>query len=251
VELGLCVETCADDTDCAMGERCAPRASAPGSTDKICQPDPGGQCLRDDECDADERCQSGACVQLEPTTVYRYILIQDVSSGDSACDSTSASGLKDAGADIFSVELSDAQGEVIGYGQAVDYSPGAGDVDTSDFGILNGQPLNLDARECPAAENGASFRADSVVSLGCGGHLLLNFAGIDDQAVNLENGAKIFVGEYAPICTISAGSAEGSDRYNVFICLDTQSAANASVTSCTRQLGSTRGGSGNFNINGL
>lgn len=255
-ELGFCVALCNDDSECAAGEICEPRASAPGSTEKVCQSDPGNnnnnmQCTDNEECNTDEICQNGSCVQIGPTTIYRYIVIEDVSSGNSSCNSTTANGLKDAGSDIFSVELLDSQGQAIGYGQAINYEPGTGDIDTSDFGILDGQPRNVDARECPAAEGGSSFRIDSVVSLGCGGHLLLNFSGSNGQPVNLENGFEIFVGEYAPVCNQSGGSSDGSDRYQVSICTDTDSASNQSITSCTRQIGNAQGGNGNFRISGL
>lgn len=247
-ETGFCVDTCLSDSDCAQGEICDVRPNAPGTTDKTCQIDPNnnnnGQCQDNEDCNANEVCVSGACVPTQQEEIYRYIMIEDTSTGRDSCESRTSNGLYDAGSDIFAVELLDAQGQVIGYGQTVDYREGSGRIDTTDFGILDGTPRNVDQRDCPVAVDGTSFRTDSVVSLGCGGHLLLSLTGSNGQPVSLQNGMSIFVGEYAPVCNQNAGSSTGSDRYTVNVCLDTDSAANQSVSSCTRQLGSPIGGNG-------
>lgn len=259
-ETGFCVETCQSDSECPRGEICDVRPNAPGTTDKVCQADPNNnnnnnnnQCQDNEDCNAGEACVNGSCVPTTPQEeIYRYIMIEDTSSGSNSCESRTANGLKDAGSDIFAVELLDSQGQVIGYGEAIDYKQGSGEVDTTDFGIFDGNPRNVDQRQCPAATpDNSSFRVDSVVSLGCGGYLLLSFKGANGRPVNLANGMEIFVGEYAPICNKNGGSSTGSDRYTVNVCTDTESAANQDVRSCTRRLGMPIGGNGTFRISGL
>lgn len=252
-EEGFCVQTCATSAECNAGEICQPRASAPNG-DKTCQADntSTGECEENEECNSNELCINNVCEPInEPQDVYRYIQILDTSSGASSCESKSANGLFDAGSDIFSATLLNSDNEVIGYALATDYNAGTGRVDTADSGILDGNPRNLDARSCPAAEGGSGFRSDSVVSLGCGGYLLVGFQGNNGQLVNITNGMRIEVGEYAPTCNSSGGDSAGSDRYVINVCLDTDTAANLSATSCTRQLGSAAGGNNIVTVNGL
>lgn len=255
-ETGYCVDTCLSDTDCLAGEICQTRPSAPGSTDKTCQADPdsnnnSGQCQDNEDCNADEVCLNSVCTVTTPQNLYRYIQVLDTSSGDSSCNSTTSNGLKDAGSDIFSVELLDSQSQVIGYGRTLFYEEGTGEIDTTDYGIFDGSARNVDARQCPVAEGGTSFRRDSVVSLGCGGYMIMEFVGSDRQAVNIDNGMTVVVGEYAPICNQSGGSSTGSDRYTVNVCTDNDSTSNGSDSSCTTSLGGSLGGNGDFTIRGL
>jgi hypothetical protein len=250
---GFCVQTCASDTECSSGEICAPRASAPNG-DKTCQADPNvnnGDCQDNEDCNSNEICINNACVvPNQPTDIYRYIQILNTSSGSDSCDSKTSNGLFDAGSDIFMVTLLDSSGTAIGYAEAIDYEQGSGRVDTTDFGILDGNPPNVDNRDCPAAEGGTSFRTDSVVSLGCGGYLLLGFKGTNGL-VNIENGMQIFVGEYAPICNQNGTNPTGSDTYVVSICTDTDAASNQNVSSCTKQVGGRSGGNSVVTVSGL
>lgn len=253
-ESGFCVQTCASNEECNAGEICAPRASAPNG-DKTCQADPNvnnGECQDNEDCNSNEICINNACiVPNQPTDIYRYVQILDTSSGSSSCDSKTENGLFDAGSDIFSATLLNSSNEVIGYGLTVDYVEGSGRIDTTDSGILDGNPPNIDSRTCPTSDGTSSFRRDSVVSLGCGGYLLVGFQGLNGQLVNLDNGMKIEVGEYAPFCNKNGGSTTGTDTYIVNICLDTDAAANQNTTSCTKQVGSQTGGVNIVTVSGL
>lgn len=252
-ESGFCVQTCATSAECNADEVCQPRASTPNG-DKTCQADntSTGECEDNEECNSNEVCVNNSCEPInEPQDVYRYIQIQDTSSGNSSCNSKTENGLFDAGSDIFSATLLNSGGQVIGYALAIDYVQGTGNIDTADSSILDGGPRNLDSRTCPASDGTSGFRSDSVVSLGCGGHLLIGFQGDNGQLVNITNGMQVEVGEYAPFCNKNGGDTAGSDRYVVNICLDTASAANLSDDSCTRQLGSAAGGNNIVTVNGL
>jgi hypothetical protein len=257
---GVCVDTCRNDQDCRSGEACLPRRSSPNSGVTVCQSAPttnnnnnNAQCVENEDCEFDELCINGTCTPTQqPQNIYRYIQIRDVSSGRDACEGSRAAGLRDPGSDIFSATLLSGTGEVIGYGLVVDFVQGQHPNDFTFTGFLDGSPPNLDESTCPAPDaSGVRFRTDNVVALGCGGSLVLGFQGSNGQLVNIQNGMQIAVGEYASICNRADGSLTGADRYEVYVCTDTDSASNGNTSSCSNRVFGPVGGTSNGVVRGL
>lgn len=262
---GYCVEPCQTDTECGTNFRCLPRANSSDGT-KTCQAsstggnNTGGACTTNEECTSrlggDAVCNNGTCeligggmdcttneecsAQLGadalcvagkcevPSTQFQIILIEDTSSGASACTSTNASGLKDPGSDIIWVELLDGQGATLGFGAALDITTGDNeDNDYQDFGIIDGQAPNS-AGFCPDG----GFGTDTVYSMNCGGTMFVEFRDSAGQPVNIQPGHSVRVVEYADQC---AGGGR-ADSYSVYLCTDTASARNSSNTSCTNPI---------------
>ena len=175
-------------------------------------------------------CVEGVCVQDSAMTSYRYVLISDIST--EGCEDTNADGEYDPGSDIMYVELRDANGETLAWGSTEEYEQ-ADDPnnDYNDSSIIDGMAPSLiaDGSEddgCPDAAD--RFNAMTVVSLGCGGSLLVGFDApiYDDYVIN--------VGEYAPICNQdTGGSATGStDKYEVKLCPATEEGTAATIAGC-------------------
>lgn len=143
-----------------------------------------------------------------------YILIHDFT--DSGCDLPT-----DPGSDIMYVELSEPISEEstgnisydhLEWGTAVNAQFGAQSF-YSNLEIIDGTPPQLDADGCPNYPQDIRFSGETVVSLGCGGYMLVEFdaALVDDMLLT--------VGEYAPYCNSDkTGSFTGSDQYDVFLC---------------------------------
>jgi hypothetical protein len=175
-------------------------------------------------------CVDGACVQDEVMSSYRYVLISDIST--TGCEDTNADGEYDPGSDIMYVELRDANGQTLAWGSTEEYEK-ADDPnnDYTDSAIIDGMAPSLiaDGSEddgCPDAAD--RFNAMTVVSLGCGGSLLVGFDQpiYDDYVVN--------VGEYAPICNQNTGGSPTgtTDKYEVKLCPATEEGTAATIAGC-------------------
>lgn len=143
-----------------------------------------------------------------------YVLIHDFT--DSDCDLP-----QDPGSDIMYVELDEpVLDENTGstfynhleWGTAVNAQlSGAGLY--SNLEVIDGTPPQLDMDGCPNYPPNMRFTEQTVVSLGCGGFMLVEFD------AELVNDMLVTVGEYAPYCNgDTSGSFTGTDQYDVFLC---------------------------------
>lgn len=249
-------EACTTNEDCATGETCNTETSlceAGGCANDAACTTAGELCFGEDEaagtlgeCRAPADCTEAAdgaaycaaqpdgagkvcdaatktCVVPAPTDEYRYILIEDVSMGGDSCNSTAGvPALPDPGADIMWVKLDNAAGEEIGNGKTVSFNEGT--TQTAEPNgykmasvVLDGTAPELGADLCPTSE-GNRFNPNTVVSLGCGGSLFVEFVGDAGAEILIENTNQISVGEYAAFCNAAGGNPMGSDRYDVYLC---------------------------------
>jgi Cys-rich repeat protein len=235
---------CAKDSDCTVeGERCLDITDGTGTcrAPANCreQADPDGFC---NAMTAGQVCRDMMCVTPAPTTEFRYILIKDVSTGEAACKSTAGVPRKpDPGSDIMWASLDNADGEEIGFGKAVKFVQGTTQT-TEPNGypnattVLSGSMPTLDNNGCPSGDGDNNrFNPNTVVSLGCGGELFVEFIGTNNMVVLIENGFAVSVGEYAQFCNAAGGDAMGSDRYEVYLC-ETNIGAMPESSNCTVKL---------------
>ncbi len=200
------------------------------------------------------------CV-LSPTEEFRYIQILDASEGGS-CDSTSGAGPDNAdpGSDIMYVQALTSDGELLGYGKFVDFEEGTNDNAAANgynkaSDVFSGDAPELGADQCPVeapAGSGNKFRPESVVSMGCGGSLIVEFTDKDDitAILALAAGQQVDVGEFGPYCT-NPDNGEGSDKYSVYLCETTIGADPSTIdfdTECLIELGTDAQGQEAFEI---
>jgi len=245
-EFNECEQGCNTDDDCPFGSVCVARAGgAPGglcdaggtsnnstvnnSTINNSTVNNGGAaCTTNEECTADVNgvCFEGQCEYAMPQTEYKVVMIQDISSGEAACSPNTS----DPGSDIIAVTLSDANGQTIGWGEAVNQNLGEGD--NNNFispGRLDGSPQSLADGQCP----NESFNDSNVYSMGCGGWITIKFSDSQGVPLNIEQGSLIEVYEYGGFCATSmSNDSEGADEYELILCTDSQSALNGSDASC-------------------
>lgn len=239
---GSCKFSCTTDTDCASGEICVTRSSNDGTA--ICITDTGNttnngtntcnadadcatgqtcdngtctggttaQCQTADDCTGDQICTDGTCTT--PTASYSYVQIADVTdtTSDKLCVSPNTN---DPGADIFGVSL-DHAGQT--YWATSLYSDNIKATDESGntnehadaSSVLDGAAPDL-TDNCPTE----GFSA-SVVSLGCGGSVLVDFEDASGNSIVLADGDTITVYEYGGTCQSSPSSEQ--DQWEVSIC---------------------------------
>ena len=175
-------------------------------------------------------CEEGVCEKEEIPSTFRYILVSDLSVD--GCTDMNAGGEFDPGSDIMYVELLDAEGQTVAWGANVEYNQ-ADDPqnDYNDPNVLDGMApsLIMDGSEddgCPDGDD--RFNAMTVVSLGCGGSVLVGFD------APIYNGYTVRVGEYAPICNQNmGGSPTGTtDKYEVKLCPATEEGTAATIAGC-------------------
>jgi hypothetical protein len=267
---------CTVDADCATGETCNTETSTcevGGCADDAACTTAGELCFGEDEaagtlgeCRAPADCSEAAnpnefcnaatagqvcnltskmCEVPAPTDEYRYILIKDVSTGAAACDSNPAAGGSDPGSDIMWAILNDGQGQEVGYGKSAKFEAGTSDGDANTYNkpetVLTGESPAIDADLCPAEVDNKRFRDDSVVALGCGGKLFVEFIGTDMMTTLVEDGFSVEVGEYAAFCNAAGGDPMGSDRYDVYLCR-TEVGAMPTEADCATKLNTTSQG---------
>lgn len=233
-------EACETIEDCSGDQVC---------NDGVCEDPADTGCKSNDECTvAGEVCvipdgaESGACGIEDKTPVYFTVLVKDVSTGASCTDTSF--GFATPGSQITYVRLENAEtNDVIAYGTAVS-SKIEGESDFKDVeGVLNGQaPTLADGNDyCVAFEeyktkddktvaNGAGFRADSGVAIGCEGEVYVTFKA-DDVAIALDESQVVRVGEYNTFCD---ERFKGVDNYEVYLCEG--EGTDVSKLDCTRKI---------------
>lgn len=239
-------ELCARDGQCDSGLVCEDDACTPSCTegdscgplsDDVCLPRTSGRdgsVCRQPSCaeveDGDQLCVAEygpgwVCDRLsrtcepsmvEPSGVFG-ILIEDTSDGD-ACTAQTY-GLDAPGADLTHVILRDAEGFVRAYGLLILVDAGGEANDHLSATTIDGEAPALDAMSCPVSVDGARFRQDNVLSLGCGGHAAIVFLDEDSAPIQLEGGDLVEVGEFGATCA-SAEEPDHGDRYRLRLCRD-------------------------------
>ncbi len=222
------LEQCLLDTDCNTGEVCE---------GELCQV----SCITAAECGVGEICvprQDGAgayCVvgmsgnNANPNNVNNVnnannvdatfiVQISDTTATD--CDSS------DPGADLVYVSLEENDGSILGFGSLIDDGT-VGDNNEFNLGI------NLDGTAPNSLNICPDFSAETVMSLGCGGFVTLEFLDDTGSRVGAVSGQQIHVFEFGSQC--STGST--ADEYDIYLCTDPSNTPG----SCTVNIG---GGSG-------
>ena len=233
----LCLTDVGDDTVLA----CRAAADCSESTDvsAFCRNAAGQTGGEMYTCDVTTDPATPTCVEEVETDHFNVMILDD---SPSACTSAEDTNDFDPGVDITFVELSDASGATLGWGETVSYTPKRADGETKEiaFGrqeVLDGMAPTLlttvDAdkqvtqqdidNRCPAgdANTNERFTEVNVLTLGCGGNVIVDFpSGTSMQPIY--DGYKVSVGEYAAICNQNEGSAADvmgtSDRYEVYVC---------------------------------
>ncbi|RVU42562.1 hypothetical protein EA187_15335 [Lujinxingia sediminis] len=231
-DLTVCVDTCETNADCSGTDECVDRPG--GAEGKVCRAAeaPGDDCRDADfgDCPDGQVCNdvSGQCVEPgEGPAEYYTVRINDVTDveGDDRCGDTTY-GYATAGAKIMYVELKDDSG-VIAYGEAVGDDITAGSDFINTFDVIDGSAPDL-VDQCPADEAfvrldndneiTTNFTDQTVVALGCGGSLYVQFRDENDNLIALDESHTINVGEFGPACNATAQTS--ADYYDVYICTD-------------------------------
>lgn len=222
-------EECTEDSECNEDyEYCGDHPLDEDGPD-VCREHPKGQdCTVPEDCPrADEICDTaeGQCVDPDELAYYT-VLIEDKTyqEDDDRCTDTSMQW-DSSGAKLMYVELRDRyEGDLLSNGIWVDYEYG----ENTEFGtvpdIFDGTPPDYDG-QCPDEETQErkdgttidhTFNEESVVAIGCGGWVALQFDDEDGNVIPLDESHSIWVGEYGPVCD----SQWGEDWYDVSICTD-------------------------------
>ena len=224
-EAQICVDICETSADCAEGQVCEEGVNTSQLVCKSSGANNGTNNGVNNGTANNGTTNNGVNNGL----LYYIIQIVDTSAGDEAC------GVSDPGSDIAGVELQSENGDSLAWGEIVWDELGPEANDYADTGILDGSPADVGADDCPS-----DFNDTTVVALGCGGWVAVEFKDSSGQPVALEGGAgqQVRVYEYGGVC--STGSTD--DTYSVYICEDTAAIREGSDGSCTLDL--TTGGSG-------
>lgn len=153
--------------------------------------DADGGCRVDRECPGNAVCEENEC------RAYVVVQIRDVtrsrsSSFEEACEDDAS------GADLFELELQGPFGTARGYADVLKTnltSSANTDAETVFDGSSNSLKQSGEAL-CPTG----GFDSDSVLSLGCGGTMLVVFRGGDDEILFLGDGQQLVVHEYGEQC---------------------------------------------------
>lgn len=229
-----CAFDCSDDPDiCATGETCADRTEETGSIcvedDTNNDPNNEPECEISDDCEGEQVCEDNACVdpcevgdcaegfacntdtgiceeETGPSGDFRFIRVLDDSAGADACEPSD----NDPGSDLYGIELITDDGnfwaEVENADGIVTDSNDFADADT----ILDGNPPGLDG-DCPEG----TF-SDSVVALGCGGDVIVEFRDANDDPVFFSAGDQVVVYEFGATC-----GGSDVDEYLTEVCTTT------------------------------
>ena len=233
-ETGRCIPGCRDSFDCGNEEVCIQGSCLMVTRCSQAQ-SPRAYCAARIEPMEGEtvECVDGMCVTKEPegpVSPYYHILISDIST--EGCEDANTEGKFDPGSDIMYVELLDAEDQTIAWGSTADYQRAPDPAnDYRDASILDGMApsLIMDGSEdegCPDGDD--RFSDMTVVSLGCGGNLIVGFD------VPIYNDYTVRVGEYAPICNQDmGGSPTGTtDKYEVYLCPESAPQMPPSTADC-------------------
>lgn len=177
-EVSECVPVCGSDADCGSAEVCLPGLT---TERRVCQ-------VTDDQ----------DTVNVES----RYALVRDSTDG-AGCETT------DPGSDLAFVVLEDLDGDVAGWGRAVKAGLGEEANDFSSYDHLDGDRPDWGADSCP------EFRDSTIVSLGCGGYVAIEFVDENGEDVQARSGVQqIRLGEHGAQCD----DGDDLDRYEVLLC---------------------------------
>ncbi len=219
-------QTCTADSDCQSGETCnngtCQAASTTCTADADCQSgetcnngtcQATGGCTTTDDCTGDQICVAGACTT--PSTQYYYAQVLDVT--DTSSTLCTNPDTNDPGSDIFGVELTKSDGS--SYWAYSEWSDSIKATDESGntnehadaATILDGNAPGLNADSCPTE----SF-SNSVVSLGCGGSVIVAFVDSSGNPVQIENNDTITVYEWGAQCQSSPASEQ--DQWELDLC---------------------------------
>jgi hypothetical protein len=200
---------------------------------------PRPACSTDAECA--QETDGAVCDQLTKTcrapapAASRYIMVLDVSTDPKACEAV-VGDVVGSGADITFVSLSGPR-DLVGLGRAVAYTKGSGRVDNTDPDILKNMMIStFVGDECP--DDG--YSPATVLSLGCGGALFVEFIGRDGAAVTMSPELRVYVGEYGEVCDQREG--ELKDNYEVYLCDDAKEGELPDRGTCTTYLGGSKDG---------
>lgn len=220
-EAQICVDICESDADCLEGQVCEEGVN---TTSLVCKD--GGAT---NNGATNNGATNNGTTNNGVATVYYVAQIVDNSAGDDACS------ISDPGSDIFGVALESTAGDNLGWAEITWEELNADGNDYTDTSILDGSAPGLDADDCPS-----DFAADSVVALGCGGWIAVEFKDADGNPVPLDAtaGQQIRVYEYGGQC----GTGTVVDEYDVYICEDTDGIRGGEDGSCTINV--LQGGSG-------
>lgn len=215
-------ETCNTDTGTCEASSCTTDADCPNGT---CNTDTGqceaAGCTDNSDCASDQVCNSdtGMCETI--STSYYFANIMDVSPTDSDALCISPSD-EDPGSDLFGVSITrtDGNGDTVEYwantmsadGVKATDEDGDTNANTDAFGIINGDAPGISGT-CPD-----SFSDTTVVSLGCGGNILVEFVDADNNRIELMDGDTLNVYEYGGVCS----SQTEQDEWQVELCTATE-----------------------------
>ena len=183
----------------------------------------------------DAFCDSTTSTCVDGSTLRPTVLqIRDESSGE-ACTSVAMNNQRDPGSDIVFAELRDGTGQTLGYAR---YLGDAIRIEDNDFVGLpswfeNGSSPSLLGDDCPAEGADGYLSDDTVVTLGCGGALFVQFVDADGAPLPLRTGYQVVVSEYGPRCSQTGATDDGADRYAVGLCTDADAARMGDDAGCT------------------
>ena len=241
---------CTEDDECRRDERCLsgfvpservcrqPRTCEEAEDiDVFCREQQGAQAA-DYWCDLQD--PAGPVCAEEPS--YSWILIQDVSAGVQACDTSLP------GTDLLGVKLVDNAGNLLGWGAAgpegivgsTSFDP-MGNLYQDAGARLNGQANGFGpGQQCPDPGVLLGDLMPEPLALGCLGWILIEFHDTNGTPIRIRRGSRIEVLEYGVNC----GGA-GADLYDVYTC---QGENPMDRTVCKQQLGVRTSGFGEFPI---
>jgi hypothetical protein len=213
---------------------------------------PGG-CTNNSDCSGSKVCneKTGECESLGGGgDTVKFLQLVDVTesnrSGSVDCSSNSA------GADVFGARLNASSGAPLGWATTVDAKLETSGEYTQVDTIFSGsepslQRFDRSGKMCPTEQGGSKFRSDTVVSLGCGGSVVVGFKGGEGGYQALENGQQLTVFEYGNQCFANPNCDTCQSEYvEVRACTGSSSElAGGDFSSCSSTLGS---GADQFNV---
>lgn len=270
--------SCADDTECTEeGEYCLGEGASKVCRQPVSCGELGdatvvasycGNLLTDFDaeteiafCDSSTDPDVPTC-QAKTRLEYRVVAVTDVSGlqddgtvDNTDCEASTAGNgsIMDAGTDLIDVDLLNADNEVIGFGKAIELSVGSGMPEFTDWAtVFAGEPRaeGYLTGICPSKEDVGGterkFRENSVVSLGCGGSLFLEFRDAAGELILVDPAThQIAVTEFGPYCNADDGAddpnAYGSDKFDIALCATPvgATAADIGVEDCVYKLNET------------
>lgn len=149
-------------------------------------------CMSDDMCPGNAVCENGSC------RAYTVVQIRDVtrrysSSAQEACNDDAS------GADLFELELQGPFGKPVGYAKTLRADLDA-QTNTDAKTVFDGSSNSLDQTPSGSYCPSGGFGPDSVLSLGCGGTMVVVFNDGAGNLLRLEGGQRLVVHEYGDQC---------------------------------------------------